>query len=126
MTKSRRYVVGAVIAFSTASIAGLVAPAEGLVMHWSPDQAHPWRLPAVMYAAIALLVVPAVGWLINSTLRAEEDEQRCPCHAECATGIAYIAFAGFQRVGGVSMLLVLAVSLLLGLACYSVTRRWLS
>ena len=123
MSAARRRVVVLLAALAAAMVATCVAPAGGVVLHWSADEAERWRVLPVLYGVITLVAVPVLGYVIASLRQDPDADATRGLRGVAAVAVAFIAFAATQRLEQDALLLSPATALVLGLVCYSATSR---
>lgn len=107
------------VAIAAGVLSFVAAPANGVQIHWNPEETNPWLAPALAYAFVVPVVVFVLGRIVVSVLNAGSGRAQRPLRVDCAAGVAFIVFAGFQRIPDFSVLLAMGVALMAGLAVYS-------
>lgn len=98
------------------------APSRGVQIHWNPDESDPWLAAPLGYAVVVSVIVFLLGRIVLFVGNADAGSARRPIRIDCASGVAFIVFAGLQRIPGASVLLAVVGALVAGLAVYSGTR----
>lgn len=114
---SLRLEIGAAVV--TGVLSFVAAPSNGVQVHWNPEETDPWLAPPVTYAFVVSVIVFVLGRIILSVVNAGAGRAQRPLRIDCAAGVAFIVFAGLQRIPDFSVLLAVGGALVAGLAIYS-------
>lgn len=109
--------IGIAVAAGVFSFAA--APAEGIQIHWNPEETHPWLAPTLAYALVVPVLVFTLSRIVISVRNAGSGRTRRPLRVNCAAGVAFIVFAGLQRIPDFAVPLAVGGALVAGLAAYS-------
>jgi hypothetical protein len=105
----------------TGALSFAAAPAAGVQIHWNPEEVDPWLAPPLAYAVVASVIVVVLGRIVLFVVGSGAGGTRRPLRVGCASGVAFIVFAGLQRIPESSVLLAIVGASVAGLAVYSGT-----
>ena len=121
MTTLRTLGAEVAVAVGTGVLSFVASPLNGVQIHWNPEETEPWRAPTLAYALVVPVLLFVLGRIVVSVINAGSERAQRPLRIECAAGVAFIVFAGLQRIPDLSVLLAVAGAFVAGLAVYSGT-----